>query len=357
MTRITETVFMERAPVVDREHGTISGVKLCGWDSKNNRHYLPKARESAVRKYVGVKNYVNHDPDGGVERGMEEWASVVTEAHQESDGIYGALQMRTKSPHYEPLMEAAEKFPKQFGMSHVAEGESHFEGEKELVEDISEVLSIDFVPSPATTKGLFESRRKKTKPTVKQAVESLPDGAVRKRIIEMIDSGYIDGDLSMEKDEQPADPLTQMSGLVKELITMLGETLKALAMKKDTPPPAPVVPVEDPDKEDEFEPDEEPEMDPDQKKKKDAEVAAFESVKRENAELKAKNLLLESGRDATASRIKALASADEADRAELLESWPQLEEGERPARSPALIDSQATASPERITEAFAALAR
>ena len=66
--------------------------------------------------------------------------------------------------------------------------------------------------------------------------------------------------------------------------------------------------------------------------------AAFESLQRENAELKARTLLLESGREATDIRIKALSrETDEKGRKELLESWPALEEGERPVRSPAAL--------------------
>ena len=67
-------------------------------------------------------------------------------------------------------------------------------------------------------------------------------------------------------------------------------------------------------------------------------VAKLPAVRRENAELKAKSLLLESGREATPARVKALAAASDEDRVELLESWP-VAEGERPARSPALQES------------------
>lgn len=62
----------------------------------------------------------------------------------------------------------------------------------------------------------------------------------------------------------------------------------------------------------------------------------------ENAELKAKALLLESGREATPVRVKALAEAAEADRQPLLESWPITESSDRPHRSPPLLESEAS---------------
>ena len=156
MAKLLETVFMERKPLVDRAAGKIKGVKLLGRESKNKRRYGDKALESAARLYVGAKNYVNHDrSEGGLaERGMEEWASVIERAWVEQDGVYGDLDMRQKSPHYESLMEAAERFYKHCGMSHVADGDSRMDGEIEFVEDVTDVVSVDFVTSPATTRGM-----------------------------------------------------------------------------------------------------------------------------------------------------------------------------------------------------------
>lgn len=94
------------------------------------------------------------------------------------------------------------------------------------------------------------------------------------------------------------------------------------------------------------------------------EKLAFESLKQQNAELTAKNLLLESGRDATAVRVKALArETDDKARKELLESWPLKAQAngepdpERPERSPAaFFESEAgDASPEYIRERFASV--
>lgn len=381
MARLLETVYQEKAPVVDRAAGTIARVKLLGNESRNGRRYTEKAKASAARLYLGAKNYVNHGVQDGqlTERRLEDWASVITATKVESDGVYGVLKLIKTSPHYEMLMEAAgdKDFYQAFGMSHVADGDSRLDGTTELVEDVTKVLSVDFVGTPATTCGLAESEQpgKGQKPTIKTAIDSLPDSPIRRRLTEMMSGGYLDGSLAMEP-AAPTDPTSQMAGLVKELIGMLGETLKALAVKKDTvvAPPAPAPsPTPDPNAEkpaDEPatpEPGAEPEdpmADPTKPKTPADEKLAFESLKQQNAELTAKNLLLESGRDATAVRVKALArETDDKARKELLESWPLKAQAngepdpERPERSPAaFFESEAgDASPEYIRERFASV--
>lgn len=334
MAQLRDSVFLESAPRIDSERGILFGVKLLGRLSRNNREYAREAMESAAPRYSGLKVYVDHPVNGNAERSVDRWAGTIQNARFEEDGIYGDIKLRTKSPFFEGIVEAARDFPKDVGFSHVAEGSTRMEGETEIVESIKEVFSVDLVTDPATTRGIFESRR--TKPaTLKTAIESLPEGPVRKRLVEMMGGGYIDGGMSFEAESEPADPLAQMSSLCKELIAMLGETLKALATKKDTPPADPATPpidtpvVEEP----------EDEMKPEDEKKQAEQQLAFESVKKENAELKAKALLLESGREASDIRVKALASAAEDDREALLESWPLQEASERPLSSPPLIES------------------
>lgn len=330
MANLRETVYLESAPSVDAEAGVLRGVKLLGMESRNKRRYKREGMQKAVSLYEGLKIYVDHPKrdDVGAERKMKDWAGVITKARFESDGIYGDVKLRKESEHFRGIIEAATEFPKAVGFSHVADGDSDYEGDTEIVESIRKVFSVDLVTDPATTSGFFESTRPKT---VKLLVESLPDGPARKRLVEMMGAGLLDGGMPM--DDQPADPL---ASLCQELIRMLGDTLKALASKEPVTvtPPAPPAPEDEMDKEKE---------------------AAFESLQKEhaelkesagkltseNAELKAKALLLESGREATPVRVKALAAADEADHKALLESWPLLEGSiERPDRSPPLLESE-----------------
>lgn len=348
--KLTETVYQESAPRVDVDAGILYGIKVLGETSRNKRRYQGKGMREAVPKYNGTKSYIDHpDPERlNEDRKFHAWAGVFQNArYEEGKGIFADLHLRKTGEHFEGILEAAQKFPTAVGFSHVAEGESQFEGDTEIVESIKEVFSVDLVTDPATTAGFFESKRRKPK-TVKAAIESLPEGPQRKRLIEMAGE-YGVSDMSMDTDK-PSDPFAQIAALCERLVEMLGEALIA----SKTPPPAPATDTQADD-----EPAEDEEMKPEDKDK----LAAFESTQKENAELKAKaaeleakNTLLESGRQATPARIKALASATETDRAELLESWPQLDEGQRPLRSPALEEST-DASPDRIRETFAALAR
>jgi hypothetical protein len=336
---LRERVFLESAPRIDADKGVLFGVKLLGSNSRNNRRYSNEAMESAAPRYSGKKIYVDH-PGDTAERSIDRWAGTIQNARFQDDGIYGDIKLRKESGFFKGILEAAQDFPKDIGFSHVADGKTRFDGDTEVVESIKEVFSVDLVTDPATTSGIFESLQKPK--TLKTAIESLPDGPVRKRLVEMIGGGMLDGELSFGDEKEPADPLAQMSSLCKELIGMLGETLKALASKKETPAPEadPLAPTDPPEAEapeDEMKPAEEKPADPNQEA--DEQKFAFESVKRENAELKARTLLLESGREATDVRVKALASADEADRAALLESWPKTQEAVRPASSPPLVES------------------
>lgn len=329
MAKLLETVYLESASGVDAESGVLRGVKLLGMESRNKRRYKREGMQKAVSLYEGLKIYVDHPSrdDAGGERKMKDWAGVITKARFESDGIYGDVKLRKESEHFRGIIEAATEFPKAVGFSHVADGESDYEGDTEIVESIKKVFSVDLVTDPATTGGFFESKRPAT---VKTTVESLPESPVRKRLIEMMGSGLLDGGLPM--DDQPADPL---ASLCQELIRMLGDTLKALASKEPVTPPAPAAPAPEDDMEMKAQ------LESLQKEHADLKESSAK-LAAENAELKAKALLLESGREATPVRVKALAEAAEADRQPLLESWPITESADRPHRSPPLLESEAS---------------
>lgn len=312
MARILETVYQQTAPRIDADAGILYGVKLLGVDSRNGRRYTSEAIKKAVGLYDGRKIYLDHPSrdKAGVERSFRDWVGEARNAEVRADGIYGNIHLRKKTDYFEGIIEAAEKFPKAVGFSHVADGESRVEGDTEIIESITEVFSVDLVTDPATTAGIFES---------KTPAESLE--AIRVRLTEMLDSEYFDGAAGGDK----ADPQSQMLGAVLKTLDKLTEVVMDLSAKIGAGQAAPAPP----------EPKPELEANP---MAAEQTTEEFNAVRRENAELKAKNMLLESGREATPIRIKALAVATEADQAELLESWPVME-GERPARSPALIES------------------
>jgi hypothetical protein len=350
VTKLVETVYQEAIDRVDPQSGILYGVKVLGESSRNKRRYAKDAMREAVSKYDGVKSYVDH-PDRerlSEDRKFSAWSGVFKNPrYVEGKGIYADLHLRQKGDYFEGIIEAAQKFPTAVGFSHVAEGESHLDGETEIVESIREVFSVDLVTDPATTKGMYESVHKTFKALV---IESLPESPERQQLIEMAGE-YGIGEMSMGdvSGDKPVDLPKEVVSMAKLLIQMLGDALKA----KSTPPPVAPAPNANPDAPaEESNPAEEDMSDEDKEK-----LAAFESLSRENAELKASKLLLESGRQATPARMKALANCENEDeQRELLESWPKLEENGRPARSPAAIESTFD-FPRDNPEKFAALLR
>lgn len=323
MAKLLETVYQDVS--ASESDGVLRGVKLLGINSRNGRRYEAAALEKAKGLYEGRKVYVDHPRKEatGDDRSFGDWAGVIENvSYRNGDGLYGDVVLRRESDHFKGIIEAAThpKFHKSCGFSHVAEGESHFDGDTEIVESIREVFSVDLVTDPATTAGMFESagkKRRKKPQTIKQTIESLPEATIRTKLVEML------GDYDMDMGGEAKGPHAQLGAIITQLVAALTETLKTLAaVKEKEPVPTPIPPAADEPEEDEME--DQPKLN----------QPAFESLQRELAEVKAKTLLLESGREATPARIKALAAATEEDKQELLESWAPAE-SERPPRSPA----------------------
>jgi hypothetical protein len=144
---------------VDRENGVIRGVKILGKHSKNGRTYSDQALNDAARLYEGVKVNVDHPSRDkpNAERSFMEGFGSLRNVQRKGDGVYGDLHFLKSHPSAEVICEAAERFPEQFGLSHNAEGQTHYEGSQLIVESIESVQSVDIVGRPATNNGLFES--------------------------------------------------------------------------------------------------------------------------------------------------------------------------------------------------------
>jgi hypothetical protein len=358
--KFTET-FVHDLPVV--ENGVLRGAKLLGLNSKNSRRYQETALAEAAKQYDGKKVYVDHPKDTSAERRMGDFAGVLENVqYRKGDGLYGDIVLRQESTHFKGIVELAShpKFRKSCGFSHVAEGESTFDGDTEIIESIKRVYSVDLVTDPATTGGIFESIQVATEDSkFREDIKQLPDGELRKRLTEMVDGGFMGGlSLGGAEKDAPTDALSQMVSLLRDAVAALSDSLKSVA--KANKPAAPVVaPTSDKPAEEGGKPvpgeenEEDDDMSPEDKEK----IAAFEGVQRELSEQRAKNLLLESGREATTIRTKALANcANEDEQRALLESWPLIEEERRPARSPGLIESE-NDFPRDNPEKFAALLR
>lgn len=327
MAKLTDTTFLESAPP-DPADGVLRGVKLLGAESRNNRRYSATAMQEAAARYSGIKVYIDHPRSGEAERSLDRWAGTIQNAHYREGGIYGDVKLRTKSPFFEGIIEAAREFPKDVGFSHVAEGTTKLEGETEIVESIKEIFSVDLVTDPATTAGLFESRQKMKTQTVSKVVETAKASKWSKLLKEHVARDKEFGKTELEVPENGNAVTLAIESAAAGIVakTLAGELKESEAVdslrdlfgvKKES-----IAPVEQPPKTDD---------------------KIVEELQGKLARMEAKTMLLESGREATDARVKALAACDEEGREELLESWPVKEsandetddDGEyRPDRSP-----------------------
>lgn len=152
---------------VNREAGVIVGVKICGLESPNGvpglpqikgRRYLLEALKAAIPLYEGCAVNANHLLDGDDQVQIEDGFGELRNVRVTELGLFGDLHFLRSHPMAERVCEAAERMPRQFGLSphHLVDGEPR--GEFFVVSKIEEVFSVDLVRTPATTKGLFEEK-------------------------------------------------------------------------------------------------------------------------------------------------------------------------------------------------------
>ncbi len=182
-------------PEIDTEAGVIKGVKIIGRESKNNRTYSPKALEQARGMYEDVRVNIDHSSnrDASAERSISEGFGVIKNPVLRDDGVYGDLHYLTSHQDAAIVLETAKRFPGKLGMSHVAEGDGTNRDGKFVVEEITEVFSVDIVQSPATTAGLFESENPMTKKkTLRQLIEARYPTTGKRALREMEHEGLMD---------------------------------------------------------------------------------------------------------------------------------------------------------------------
>lgn len=156
--QLTETTFSDSIKV-DRDAGIIRDVKVLGRTSKNGREYSDKALDDATRIYEGVKVRFDHPPrnDPHKERQFIDSFGRLERLRRTPDGVYADLPFKKAHPLADLVCESAERFSKDFGLSHNAEGTVVTRDGKTIVESITRARGVDVVDSPASTQGIFES--------------------------------------------------------------------------------------------------------------------------------------------------------------------------------------------------------
>ncbi len=185
-TKIHESSVASQPLGVDREKGVIFGVKCLGRESKNGRTYSQASLGQAVELYEnggkGTRVNIDHTTGNPTQRGMLEGFGILKGAKLGTDGVSADLHYLKAHPLAEMIVEQAERFPEQFGLSHVALGEVVEGPDGSLVvESLEAVESVDIVQKPATNAGLFEqeggptvaaTKTKTKKTTVRQILEA-----------------------------------------------------------------------------------------------------------------------------------------------------------------------------------------
>lgn len=345
--KLLETVLSESSslPTVDREAGVIRGVRVLGRISRNGREYSDKAIDDAMRVYEGLPVRFDHNRDGKERKFIESFGNLQN-LEKRPDGIYGDMPFKKSHPHAELVCESAERFPKDFGLSHDADGSLVKRGGKMIVESIQKARSVDIVNDPATNAGLFESIEEesmtKISTTIKKLVESAKDKAKRYtqsnlvKLMEMEggDSAMMTAPVDMmPPDESEPDPdaliddafaamvsatmsdttldLKGKIDRITEILTAQDSLMNGTTAKKPTPPPAGDKPV--------------PESE-DIKALLSNQQKLIESLLKKDAERDAKMLLQESKREVHADRVKAIMEAKDENHVKLLlESWPEVQ--------------------------------
>jgi hypothetical protein len=185
LTPLLEITFSDRH-TVDREAGVIRGVKVLGRESRNGREYSDRALHEAAQLYEGIGVNLNH-PDRketNRERPVEAGFGWLAAARVEADGVYADLHYLRSHAQAAVLIEAAERNPKRFGLSHNAEGKVARRDGKTIVESIEKVRSVDVVQNPATNSGLFESEERKMSTRTVQEVIQEHDGRLARQFEE-----------------------------------------------------------------------------------------------------------------------------------------------------------------------------
>lgn len=318
---------------IDRETRTIHDVKVIGLTSKNGRKYRESALQAAIPKYEGADVNLDHVPEGHQQPVTALGGTLRNVRLKAGEGLFADLRYNT-TPAGQTILGLAEDHPERFGMSHDAEGATEQNGGVTEVTEILEVHSVDAVRKPATTRSLHEQETPMKKTTFKALVEAAGYKHAD-RLIEMMPD-----ELAPEAElEAPAADADPIEAVAAPLVAKVADAIKdpnttddeaaelaktaseTVAMVRDKIDPA--------DK-----PADEPPSDP--TPTQESESPEVEKLRREVATLQARTLLAESNREVTDIRVKALASADAADRKALLESWPQQTTAgpKRPESSP-----------------------
>jgi hypothetical protein len=176
--------------VVEASSRTIRNVALAGPESKNGYRYAEAALQAATPLYENVPVFLDHpvSPLRPRARSTRDLAGTVTNARYEGGRIRGDLRL-VDTEAGRTLLALAEADGPGVGMSHVVLAERN--GDGSLVERIVEVVSVDAVAFPASTRTFRESTAERRATTRIERVKRMMKASSEGRAIGTIRPGRL----------------------------------------------------------------------------------------------------------------------------------------------------------------------
>lgn len=219
---------------VDHDAGLIRGAKILGLVSKNKRRYLPEAVQAASRFYENLPLYADHPPKHAANKPRSSydvygWLEGITT--DKATGMRGNIRVLTSTEMGRKVLEAAEKNPSLFALSHNATGDGYWGNDGVfIVEKITGARSVDTIPGggAATTKSLFESTGQTMTKKLKQIIfESKCDQKRKLQLLEMPED-VLDTEAPVMDDEGMGDDTGETDISPEKAREMLAQAVAVL---------------------------------------------------------------------------------------------------------------------------------
>lgn len=183
---------------VDRSEALVRNVALLGPHSRNGYRYTLEAMQQAVPLYEGRPVFVDHGQSqlafssrslpapSWPTRSVRDYAGQVRNPRFDNGRIRGDLHL--VGPNADWLLDLISAGPTDIGMSHVVLARRRRHGEE--IEAIEQVLSVDIVAFPATTRSFSEAQMLSVdggiaRPTWRQERESPDEGETPLVLVEL----------------------------------------------------------------------------------------------------------------------------------------------------------------------------
>ncbi len=147
---------------LDGGAGLLQGVTVLGLTSRNRRRYTSEAAAGALSLYEGALVNLDHPDRPEGQRSVRDRFGRLVNVRFEGGRVKADLRYNPEHPFAPTLEWFAKNDPGAIGLSHNAVGEGKDEGGVFVVKKIVDLRSVDLVAEPATTRGLFEEKRRGT---------------------------------------------------------------------------------------------------------------------------------------------------------------------------------------------------